>query len=94
MTSSHLIAERLAVLGVARPSTQLIARLDADLEPRLRRLVAKAVTVRAVARAFAATLGAPTLGSPEGSNAPLLASSELEPEETIHVAGATTTDLQ
>jgi hypothetical protein len=91
MPTSTLIVRRLAVLGVAKPSTQLLSAIEQELAPRVAALVARSVTKPLVARCFASTLcDASAKGSPEGSGeaSPALASSDLG-DKPNHVAGTT-----
>jgi hypothetical protein len=89
MHTSALIIQRLVQLGVAKPTPQLIAAVEAQLAPRVAALVARAVTKPLVSRAFAATLvEASPPGSPEGGATSTLASSP-ESDKTPGLTGAT-----
>ena len=50
------ITQRLAALGVEKPSTRLTDELERLLVPKVGRLIDATLTRRLVARAFAATL--------------------------------------
>ena len=50
------ITQRLAALGVEKPSTRLTDELERLLVPKVGRLIDATITRRFVARAFAATL--------------------------------------
>ena len=56
MKLSEIITQRLAVLGVERPSLRLTDELERVLVPKVCRHVNATMTRRLVARAFAATL--------------------------------------
>jgi hypothetical protein len=91
MHTSALITRRLAALGVAKPTPQLVAAIELRLAPRVAALIERTVTKPLVARAFASTL-VEVKGSEEGSAAPALPSSDwvgLEQDSPINVAGTT-----
>lgn len=96
-TQTSLISQRLAALGLAKPSSALLDAIEEQLTPRVAALVERSLTRAFVARAFASTLvEAPSLGSPEGNahGDPALASSPLatgasDPDKTMDVAGTT-----
>jgi hypothetical protein len=56
MKVALLIAKRLADLGVERPAPALVEILEKEVSPKIEALVASTLSVRLVARAFAATL--------------------------------------
>jgi len=56
MKLSEIITQRLAGLGVERPSCRLTDELERLLVPKVVRLINGTMTRRLVARAFAATL--------------------------------------
>jgi hypothetical protein len=89
--TSALIVRRLAALGVAKPTPQLVVAIEARLAPHVTALVTRRLTKPMIARCFAATLieAFPKV-SPEGSGeaSPALASSDLG-DKPNHVAGTT-----
>jgi len=60
MKLSELIAERLLLVGVERPSARLVEEIENLIVRRVRSVVFGVVTPRLVARAFAATLAPKT----------------------------------
>jgi hypothetical protein len=91
-TLNSLIVQRLAALGVSRPTPALPSAIEVQLAPHIAALIERRVTKAMVARAFASTLLDAPLGSPEGSgHAPALASS-FEAEKPKNGAGATNTE--
>jgi hypothetical protein len=96
MHTSSLIIQRLARLGVAKPTSQLIAAVERQLAPRVAALVTRAVTKPLVSRAFASTLVEASQGSAEGMTGgdPTLPSSRVascssEQAKPLDVAGTT-----
>lgn len=76
MQTIPIILQRLAALGVAKPSAQLVTAIEARLAPHVTALVTRRLTKPMIARCFAATLiEAFPKGSEEGSAAPTLPSS-------------------
>lgn len=96
MHTSSLIIQRLARLGVPKPTPQLVAAIETRLAPRVAALIERAVTKPLVAKAFASTLVEISQGSPEGSGeaSPALAGSDLivQQDKPNHVAGTTADD--
>jgi hypothetical protein len=98
-TAHTLLVQRLAVIGVARPTPALLGAIEARLAPRLAALIERSVTKAMVARAFASTLVDANQGSPEGGGeaAPVLASSPAgsscaQQDKPKGVAGAPITE--
>ncbi len=76
MKTSTFVIDHLAAMGIQRPAPALVTALEAVLAPRVSALVARTLSKRVVAQAFASTLfDADAQGSPEGGIAPALASS-------------------